>query len=76
MANRPPKAVLWKQRAAFERSQESRIGLAQEPFLTCLVLAGNPVASGDKVAYPGQTISLRYSAAQRLVAQGRVSIVP
>jgi hypothetical protein len=67
-------AEFWRE--ARVRQQENRIEEAQEPFVTCLVLAGNPVSQGGNLYHPGQQVQLRYSAANRLVAQGRVSIVP
>ena len=62
-------------REARTRQQENRISEAQEPFVSCTVLAGNPVSGANgTVYYAGQTVQLRLSAATRLQAQGRVSI--
>lgn len=61
-------------REARTRQQEARIAEAQEPFVSCTVLAGNPVSVNGNVYYAGQTVQIRSSAASRLQAQGRVSI--
>jgi hypothetical protein len=57
------------------RAEENRMAEGAEPFVNVLVAAGNPVSFAGIVRYPGQTFSCRLGAAQRLVAQGRVSIV-
>jgi hypothetical protein len=61
-------------REASVRQQENRREEGAEPFVSCTVLAGNPISVSGNVHYAGETVSIRYSAAQRLAAQGRVSI--
>lgn len=58
------------------RAEENRMSEASEPYLTVQVLAGSPVSWRGTVYYAGQQLQMLYSAANRLVAQGRVSIVP
>jgi len=56
------------------RAEENRMAEGAEPFVSCTVLAGNPVSYRGLLYNAGQTVSIRYSAAYRLQAQGRVSI--
>jgi hypothetical protein len=64
-------------RKAHIRQQENRRAAASEPLLTVQVVpGGSPVSNGSTVFYPGQQFQIRFTLANSLVAQGRVTIVP